>query len=84
MTQFSTIKKQLLAMKYVDQLSELIRAYQYGSSERVFNLLETSDFDDIRNSDKELLVALAQDFVAVYELMGYRQTPPIQELADTN
>ncbi|MBW4597793.1 MAG: hypothetical protein KME46_34040 [Brasilonema angustatum HA4187-MV1] len=84
MTQLSTIKKQLLAMKYVDQLSELIRAYQYGSSERVFNLLESSDFDDIKNSDKELLVALAQDFAAIYQLMGYTQTPPIQELVDIN
>ncbi|MBW4597638.1 MAG: hypothetical protein KME46_33240, partial [Brasilonema angustatum HA4187-MV1] len=89
-TQFSSPKKQRIAAKYAPQLKELVRAYLHssperGSDERVKNLMTDFEDKEIKISDVDLLVGLAQDFAAVYELMNYTQTQPIEEqLADIN
>ncbi|MBW4597666.1 MAG: hypothetical protein KME46_33380, partial [Brasilonema angustatum HA4187-MV1] len=82
-TQFSSPKKQRIAAKYAPQLKELVRAYLHssperGSDERVKNLISDFELDDIKISDVDVLLGLAQDFVSCYELLGYAQTPPIE------
>lgn len=73
MTQFSSSRKARIASLYETHLWEFARAYLYNGQQRVKGLIEYSLGDEISKGDIDLMIAIAQDFAACYELMGFQQ-----------
>jgi hypothetical protein len=77
---FSSSRKQRIVALYTSQFKELVRAYLYNGDERISFLIsyflnppkaEEGEVSDpkINKGDLDLMISMAQDFVAIYRLM---------------
>lgn len=73
---FSTSKKSRIVATYPTEYLELVRAHLYGSQERINNLVvfwttvdEETRKSYMKISDVDILVTMAQDYVATQKLL---------------
>ena len=76
--QFSDHKKQMLVGKYPTEYKELVNAFLYESQERVNNLCNRFEGEEMKIGDLRALVGLAQDFAAGYKLLEGKLLPNIR------
>ena len=68
---FSTPKKQRVCNFHDSLYRELVRAYLHDWHDRADNLIESAIAEEqIKAGDADLLVLLAQDFVATHRMVG--------------
>lgn len=82
MSQFSSPKKQRVILLHSVLYRELVRAYLHDGHDRADNLIQQAIYDEdepLKVSDADVLIGLAQDFVATYRMMNFQKVEQEQK-----